>query len=208
KSILKPVHFFVLLFIAIIPAALTMPNPHALRGSSLIVLLSLVSANGMVFFCKKIKRENLKILFVVFTSGLILLNAVFFIHKYVNSYRMKNAGHQNALVEVCKKLDNYKDRYAAVYMEGTFNQPFIYVLNYCHIHPRTFMQYKKIFNPLNDEYLLQMDKYYFISRPIIYRKIKESKESFLFIVKEKNESYRLLDSVPDLDKHIYFYSSF
>jgi 4-amino-4-deoxy-L-arabinose transferase-like glycosyltransferase len=208
KSILKPFHFFLLLFIAILPAALTMPNPHALRGSSLTVLLPFVSANGIVFFYKKIKRENFKIIFLILTSGLIIMNATFFIYKYVNSYRMKNAGHQNELVQVCKKLDNYKDKYASIYMEETFNQPFIYVLHYCNIHPKMFMQYKKIFNPLNDEYLLQMDKYYFISRPIIYRKIKESKTSFLFIVKEKNESYRLLDSVPDHNKYIYFYSSF
>jgi hypothetical protein len=207
NSLLKPLHFYLLLFIAIIPAALTTPNPHALRASCLIMLLPMVSANGIMFFYEKIKRKNLKTFFLILTSGLIVLNAVFFIYKYVNSYTMKSAGHQNDLVQVCKKLNNYKDRYAVIYMEATFNQPYIYVLNYCHIHPRRFMEYKKFFNPLNNEYLLQMDKYYFISRSIIYNKIKNSPKPFLFIVKEKNDSYRLLDSVPAFNNCIYFYSS-
>src|SRR6185436_7350505 len=84
-SILKPVHFYLLLFIAIFPAALTFPNPHALRASCLVVLLPMISSNGILWMYEKIKKEHLKILLLAVTSGLIIFNAAFFIHQYVHS---------------------------------------------------------------------------------------------------------------------------
>lgn len=207
KDILRPAYFYYLLFISIIPAALTVDNPHALRASCLIVLLPLVTASGILFIYQKIKKEMLQTLFLLSVVILIVGNAGFFIYKYTRSYDLRNAGHQNELVQLCQKLDVHKNKYSSIYMEDTFNQPYIYILNYCHISPVEFIKYKKVFNPLDNEYMLQMDKYYFMSRADIYEKVKSDKSNFIFIVKEKNSFFHLLDSVPDKES-IYIYSSY
>jgi 4-amino-4-deoxy-L-arabinose transferase-like glycosyltransferase len=146
KQVITLSAFYFLLFMAIIPGVLTKDNPHALRGASLIVLLPLVTAAGIVIIHRALTRPLLRNAFLVVAVGLITWNALVNIKVYARSEELKSRGMQALLTQSIKKLAVYKDAYENIYIENGSNEPYIYVLTFCNIKPQEFQRAnKKVF---------------------------------------------------------------
>ena len=205
NKILAPNYIYILLVIAILPSALTIDNPHALRASCSIMLFPMFSAAGIVFIYRRIKAVFYQKTFLGIVIILILSNSYVFIHKYVNNFELRNAGQQNMLVQISSELNKYQNNYSKIYIEDIGNQPYIYIASYCHIHPRKFqLATKKIEGDVWDHFI-QLDKYYFLCRADIDKITSNITEKKLFVLQSRTSNYTLLDSINTSGKRIYFY---
>jgi 4-amino-4-deoxy-L-arabinose transferase-like glycosyltransferase len=207
SKIFIPVYIYILLVITLLPSALTMDQPHALRASCSTVLFPMFSAAGIVFIYRKIIKESVQKTFLAMIFILILSNAYLFIYKYVNNWELKNAGQQNMLVQFCNELNKYPPSYSKIYIEDFGNQPYIYIASYCHMTPGEFQSATKKIQYGVWDHFNQLGKYYFLSRADIDTITNSTAEKRLFLLQSKNSNYTLLDSINAAGKEIYFYKN-
>lgn len=104
---------FLLLLIAPIPAALTIPSPHALRSLLMVIpIITIISFGliGLITFMQK--RKKLGILLVSILGIVILLEGAYYLHLYASHYTKVNildwGGGFKATILKAKTYKNYK----------------------------------------------------------------------------------------------------
>jgi 4-amino-4-deoxy-L-arabinose transferase-like glycosyltransferase len=203
---IKPIYFYILLIIAVLPSTLTRDNPHALRSSCLIVLLPFITATGIIVIYRQFSNSLVKFSFLALTFIAIIWNGIFYIKTYIKSNELRSHDMQVLLVKACQKLNTYKDDYQTIYMEPLGNQPYIYTLFYCNVRPQEFQTANKEINGSSWDDFRKMDKYYFMSTGEIEEQTRRNNSSkTLILLRAKNHNYEVLDSVENENEKVYFH---
>lgn len=129
------------LIIAPIPAALSVPTPHALRSLNMLPVPQLIQALGFFIIFLHLKR-NQRIVF----SSITILIIVFFFTRYIYSYYGPNAILTSSQWgDGYKQLTQYvftnENKYQKIVISGHFWQPYIYFLFYKKYDPILFQKY-------------------------------------------------------------------
>jgi 4-amino-4-deoxy-L-arabinose transferase-like glycosyltransferase len=134
------ISLLVWLLAAPLPAALSIPNPHALRSLNILPIPQLISSIGVSFIFLE-ATKNMKKLYVVV---LIIFIAFFFV-RYVNLYNDTNTKSNVAdWADGYKQLAGYvfsKDtNYDKVLISGHYWEPYIYFLFYKKYDPEIYQK--------------------------------------------------------------------
>ena len=189
------------LAIGIIPSAVSLPTPHALRTEATLPTWQMLTAYGFVTFILLLKRYQ-----KVITAGLIFLLFLFvgyYLHGYYTYYPQEFAaewqyGYKQAILYVKAHQQNY----TTVYISGV-ERPYIYTLFYLKYPPQKFRQTAKVTTDVfGFVHVASFGKYRFISSP---QKVSSTAKS-LFIADVKQvpakshvlKTFYLLDGEPEL----------
>lgn len=153
-----------LLIIAPIAAAVSTPNPHALRSLVLVVPLSIIVAYGLA----KIRLFFIKI-------GVVLIAVyflVFYLHIYYRHYpKITYLDWGDGYKKLYSSLAKYKDKYTKIVINKEYPQSYIYLLFYAYEPERYHNQIKRgeIFGNyvfgVNEQTLGKIDKLLYVSGP-------------------------------------------
>ncbi len=208
SSYIKAVHYYVLVFLAILPAALTVFNPHSLRSSGLIILYPMATAAGVIFIANFIKSIRLKFGFLSIFVFSIVINSGYIVRKYAQNWDFKNSMHQNELVQIGSKINQIKNNYNKIFIQNFENhfQEYIYIASFCNIKPIEFQLMKKIVikNGAEDKFR-QLGKYYFFDKEKITNEIMAEKGKNLIVFNSKVPDYQIVDSLNTPHESFYFY---
>lgn len=112
------------LFLAPIPAALTLASPHALRSLAMLIPLTIFTARGVIRFKK--------IFFII-----LILEFSRYLYLYHQVYPFKWASQwQSGYREMVQYVDANKDKYNQVYITRSLGRPSIYYWFYTQTDPR------------------------------------------------------------------------
>lgn len=125
--------------IAPIPAAISTPNPHALRAITFIPMYSLLAALGASSFMQKASKTKVKI---ILTAALFLIGTYNFntyLHLYYKHYPKEKGpdwqeGYKGALTYVAQNYQNYQK----VVISDALLKPYIYTLFYLKYDPAKY----------------------------------------------------------------------
>lgn len=147
---------------ALLPAALTYANPHALRASGLAILAPVCTAIGWMFFTQLIKNEKLSTW--VHSLGLATLLTVCLstAYSYHNSINLRSRNQQHQLVLMYEKLNDYKDKFSTIYIENTTGESYLYLITFCNIAPKEFKQLEKVYYKADFDDFNRLGKYHFV----------------------------------------------
>ena len=112
------------LFLAPIPAALTLASPHALRSLAMLIPLTIFTARGLVRF----RKIFFIILILEFSRYLYLYHQV-----YPNQWASQ---WQSGYREMVQYVDANKDKYNQIYITRSLGRPSIYYWFYTKTDPR------------------------------------------------------------------------
>ena len=134
------ISIFIWLLSASLPAALSIPTPHALRSLNILPIPQVLSAIG-VFYLFFVFTKSLRKLYV---TVLILLTAFFFV-RYVSLYNYTNT-RSNVVdwADGYKQLTEYvfakKANYDKILISGHYWEPYIYFLFYSKYDPKSYQE--------------------------------------------------------------------
>lgn len=205
NSFFKAWHLYLLMFLAVLPSATTMNNPHALRASSLVILYPMVSAAGFCWVLDFVKNQKIKIAFVsLFVIG-VLANSTQLMWKYLNDWNLKNYSHQSELVEMSKKINLLKNDYSKIHIQNLGIQPYIYIASYCEITPKDFQKMKKVYENQGLDKFIQLDKYYFFDKENFLKESLLKNGKNLIVFNSKKVDLQLVDILDTRSEKFYFY---
>lgn len=204
---LSPIYIYLFIILSILPSALTPDNPHALRTSCNVVLFPMVSAAGILIVCNLIKNKSLRVGSTLVISLMIIFNSVSDIKIYINNADLIGAGQQNLLVKLAKRLFLHKDQYSQIFIEDIGNQPYMYIVGYCDIHPEQFQNAYKQIEGDGWDHFIQLDKYFFLNKEDIVKYSINNNKKNLLILKSKTTHYKLIDSVVVYNEKLFFYAN-
>jgi hypothetical protein len=203
-----PSYFYLLLLIVLLPSALTIANPNALRASGLVVLLPLLSAAGIVWVRNQIKDPGRKKAFLACVCGLVVANGLYFISEYAGSEEFRNDRQNTHLVLISSWLNQHKDNYDRIYIEDINDLLPLYVTHYCQIKPRDFQRAIKVVEQKKFDHFTRLDKYYFLSQAEIEKQVAAFPRKSLIVLQQRQAKYKLIDSRQVYNrKRIFFYES-
>mgnify|MGYP001610204663 FL=1 len=129
------------LLVAPLPAALSVPAPHALRSLNILPIPQILTAIG-VFYIFFTFTKSIRKLYVV---TLILLIVLFFV-RYVNLYNFSNT--KNNVVDWAdgyKQLTKYifakEEAYNKVIISGHYWEPYVFFLFYKKYDPKLYQEH-------------------------------------------------------------------
>jgi 4-amino-4-deoxy-L-arabinose transferase-like glycosyltransferase len=131
------------LVVGLIPAATARETPHALRIETIIPVLQIISALGVVMVldtvikwhtARKVKR------FIIFAIFLMLfVNVMYFLHGYFKHYGSESAGDwQYGYKEAVLYADEKSNEYELISMTNKIGRPYAYVLFFTKEDPTIF----------------------------------------------------------------------
>lgn len=202
---IRPGYFYLLLFTVVLPSALTIDTPNALRVAGLTVLLPLVSAAGLCGAYRAIGRPALRRGFIGAAVGLILANALYCGSVYADSFELRNEG-MNALVTVLStRLLDHRGQYDAVLVEELDSQMYIYVATFGGVRPTTFQRARKRVLQEGWDEVKQLDSLYFLRPAELPVKSRELPGRKLLVQRQRDDRLRLVDGVEVNGQTVYFY---
>jgi len=130
------------ILIAPIPAAVSVPTPHALRTLNMLPMPQLATALGVVGIFSLLRSVLWKKIYVVFMAIIILV----FFGLYLNNYYSYSANATSAdWADGYKQLMQYilprENNYNKIVITGHYWQPYIYALLYKKYDPRKFQTF-------------------------------------------------------------------
>lgn len=129
------------LLIAPIPAAISVPAPHALRSLNMIPIPQLIIVLGILWAYMKINNK-LKMPFVLLTSLLVIIFFTIFINNYFGSYVNKSSSEWgDGYKQLVEFVEVEKKNYDKVIISGHYWQPYSYFLFYTKYSPREFQDF-------------------------------------------------------------------
>lgn len=125
------------LILAPLPAAISVPAPHALRSLNMIPIPQLIIALGITWVFLRVKKN--RIFFSAFIIGMILYFFVSYSTSYFNDNAIKTSSEwgdgYKQLVSFTQKNENKYDKFV---ISGHYWQPYIYFLFYTKHDPKNF----------------------------------------------------------------------
>jgi len=189
------------LAIGIIPAAISLPTPHALRIEATIPTLQILTAYGFVTFILALKKYQKQTMYALLI--MLFLFVGYYLHGYYTYYPTEFSaewqyGYQNAI----KFVKAHQQEYDAVDISG-MDRAYIYTLFYLQYPPQEFRQTAQVSTDVfGFVHVYGFGKYHFVDSPPAF----PSKEKTLYIsgvsqVPKKAhvlETFRVLDGTPEL----------
>jgi len=128
------------IIIAPIPAAISIPSPHALRSLNVLPIPQIILSLGIFYVYFYVGRKY-TMLFSAFMIGMIM----YFFINYISLYSSSNAKVESAMWgDGYKALTGYmfsnQDKYEKVIVSGHYWQPYVYFLFYKKYDPLTFQK--------------------------------------------------------------------
>lgn len=124
------------ILISLIPSAITIESPHALRTLSVVPFLSILLANGFIYISQKINLQ--KVLWVVVGVYLILF-APYFLN-FLGSYKAYSAASwQYGYKQLFTNYSQDFKKYDHVLISDNYAQPYIFALFYMRINPSEYL---------------------------------------------------------------------
>lgn len=128
------------LLIAPIPAAISVPAPHALRSLNMIPIPQLIVSLGILWFLFAAGKKH-RLVISAFIIGMI----IFFLQSYLTLYYGDNAKKTSGeWADGYKQLTSYvfqnENKYDKIIISGHYWQPYIYFLFYKKYDPELFQQ--------------------------------------------------------------------
>jgi 4-amino-4-deoxy-L-arabinose transferase-like glycosyltransferase len=128
------------LIAGILPAALAIPSPHALRSMYMLPILQLVTALGIAVVPSFLPRKMRVGYFV--GIGIIL---ILFLSRYLGLYYGKNATVSavdwgDGYKQVATYVFNHENSYDHIVISGHYWKPYIYFLFYSRYDPQRYQQ--------------------------------------------------------------------
>lgn len=209
QQAIKPGYFYALILFAILPSALTTDNPQALRTSCLTVLTPLITATGVAGTYERISKLKYKRLFLRLFIISVIVNALIYLVKYVNSERLQNQGMQALLVATSKKLGLYEAKYDKVFIEESDDsQRYIFTATYAGIKPDDFQRAKKVIKFGVWDRFKQLDKYYYLTPEEMDSSVSAESAKVLMLLSRFDKRYQLIDSIEVNKEKVFFQERF
>jgi len=163
KDGLKGFHFLLLLGISIIPAAITVANPHPLRSSSLLILAPLFTTGCFFLLYQKIKNIRLQKTLITFFVLAIFSNAIWSFSFYYKIQNWQDGYAENLSTSISKKLAEISNQYDYIIIEEAKSTHYLYVAFFCGIGPQEFKRTNKVVdNSGRLDFFNQLGKYLFV----------------------------------------------
>ncbi len=128
------------ILIAVIPAAISVPAPHALRSLNMIPMPQVLVSLGLVWVYFYIGRKY-RTVFSAFIIGMILYFSVNYLNLYFGENSKKTSGEW---ADGYKQLTQYvfqnEKNYDKILISGHYWQPYIYFLFYKNYDPAHFQK--------------------------------------------------------------------
>lgn len=129
--------------VAILPAAVPLDVPHALRSLNALPVWVLIVSFGVMYFNEWLQSEKgnrmMKSLLVVVFSGLLLLEVIRYQVIFLTTYRVFSADEwQDGYTELARYTESIRDTYVFVYVDRFDDRFFLYY------QPHSGMSYSEI----------------------------------------------------------------
>ncbi len=207
KGLNKNLTLFIILnlIITIIPCALTINNPDATRLSAMLIICPIFIGSGIYFFIQKIQNNTIRNTAYISIILVIIISFNVQYNKYKHSFALLSNEQQNNLVQLANKLNTIYKNYDTILFENSGNQPYIYFLYYCHIHPSKFQLMEKIYD--NGEFYTfkKTGNIYFLPYDDIIKKDENNNSNNLIISHSYPQIKTIIDSIIT-PKRIYYFS--
>ena len=126
--------------IAPIPAAASVPVPHALRSLNMVPMPQILCALGIVLILMNLNR-NKRIVFSLLTSFAILFLLVRYLFIYYGPYANQvSSSWGDGYKQLTQYVFTNESKYAKVVVSGHYWQPYIYFLFYKKYDPALFQK--------------------------------------------------------------------
>lgn len=128
------------LLIAPIPAALSVPSPHALRSMNMLPTLQILSALGLVFIFYYL-RGKMKFVYLVFIFGVIAIYFIRYFFSYYDYTAFKtSADWADGYKQLATYMEENENKYDKLVVSGHYWQPYVYFLFYKNYDPKSFQE--------------------------------------------------------------------
>jgi len=192
------IFLYVALLVAVLPAAITFPNPHSLRAASSAVLFPLFSAAGVIFVYDRLaSRRWMRRGFAAVGALGIGASFCFAAYMYLFSPTAKDFRMQNALVQAALKVSRHLDNHDRVFIasEGV-SMPYLYYVAFTGMTPQEYQAAPKEFNIVDGwDAARRVGRFYFRTDSELVSQAAEALPSDLFVGRHPLPGGRLLDSV-------------
>ncbi|HSX09861.1 MAG TPA: glycosyltransferase family 39 protein [Candidatus Saccharimonadales bacterium] len=153
------------LVIGIIPAAISLPTPHALRSEATLPTWQILTAYGVVtmwFYLKRYQKYLLSFYFII-----LFLSVGYYLHGYYTHYPKEySAEWQYGYKQAVQYIGAHQQNYKQVDISG-IERGYIYTLFYLKYPPQQFRNSSKVYSDVfGFVHVDGFDKYKFISTPI------------------------------------------
>jgi hypothetical protein len=127
------------ILISPIPAALSVPDPHALRTLNMLPMPQLVTALSVVSIYSLIKQSFWKKIYVFLMAVIILIFFGLYLNNYYNySAKITSADWADGYRQLMQYILPRENNYAKIVISGHYWQPYIYVLFYKKYDPKKY----------------------------------------------------------------------
>lgn len=135
---------FWLLLIAPVSAAFSLPSPHALRTELMVIPWQIVTAFGLVGFCKFVKKgrgRGLRFVICLSLFGLFAFSFLFYLDNYyTHSFLNQAFDWGDGYKEMLFFVKENQEKFDKIYVTGSRWQPYIYTLFYLGYEPIKYQQ--------------------------------------------------------------------
>lgn len=130
------------LLLAPIPAALSMPTPHALRAITFLPLWQVISAVGLYKIVSAGINFPLKIAIIGAIIAVGLYNFTLYLHIYYSHYpRQKALDWQDGYRQVFDFIKQNEDKYTTIAISNYYGHPYIFTLFYTAYDPSSYQKF-------------------------------------------------------------------
>lgn len=138
-----------IIFIAIIPSALTFVTPAANRTLQLLLPFSIVGAVGLVYIIGRLKGVKKFVAIFICAMGYGICHWYFLYNYTIILPKYHADWWHGGYKELVENLHQLEDKYETIYISGKASVPYIFILNYLQLDP-VFVQ-NNIERDLNDD---------------------------------------------------------
>lgn len=189
---------YLALLIAVIPAAITFPNPHALRAASSAVLFPLFSAAGALAIYDWLSPRQILARAFAGVAGLgIAASFCFAAYMYVFSATAKDIRMQNAVVRAATMVSPHLENYERVFIasEGV-SMPYIYYVAFTGMTPREYQSAPKEFDNVDGwDAARRVGRFHFRTDSELVTQALDASPTDLFVTRHPLPGSRLIDTV-------------
>ena len=189
---------YIVLLIAVLPAAITFPNPHSLRAASSALLFPLFSAAGVIAIYDRLsRRPSLARAFGVLAGLGIAASFGFDAYMYVFSPTAKDFRMQNALVQTAQKVTPHLGTHDRVFIaDEDVSMPYLYYVAFTGMTPREYQSVPKEFGSAKGwDVARRVGHFYFRSDEELVAQVGSASPTDLFVTRQPLAGSRQLDRV-------------
>lgn len=194
---------FLWLGIGLIPAATSLPTPHALRSEAALPTYQLITAYGLISVLLLIplvlKRKIFQNALYGTLGFLLFANVFYFQYEYYNHYSYRFSGvWQYGYVGLMAYLAEHGNQYTTIYDSGHLGRPYIYYLFYNKTNPAYF---RKTVKYSKDQFgFVHVDSFGKYVFPKDMNKVAHTKNAlYVTAVKEVPSGVRTLKTIRNVD---------